>query len=85
MVDVSFLEQERSLPDGSGRRPVVQWHVFRRREAAAAFAPAIRLAEGQQLVGGYSRDSVGPLWWVGVKVEDVSRWGNVAAINKHAG
>jgi len=85
MVNVSFLEQERSLPDGSGTSPVVQWHVFRRREDAEAFVPAIQLAAGQQLVGGYSRDSVGPLWWVGVKVEDISRWGNVGAIHKHAG
>lgn len=85
MVDLSFLGEERSLPDAAGRSNVVQWHVFRRREEAEAFVPAVRLGAGQALVGGYSRDSVGPLWWVGVRVADIGRWGNAGAINKHAG
>lgn len=84
MSEAGFLTQERSLPDGSGRGNVVQWHVFRDREQAEAFIPAIQLAAGQQLVGGYSRDSIGPFWWVGVQVEQIERWGHPGAINKHA-
>lgn len=85
MPDLSFLERERSLPNREGHGRVVQWHVFRAREQAAAFAAAIVLGDDQDLVGGYSRDSVGALWWVGVQVRDLSRWGNLRAINKHAG
>lgn len=83
MVDADFLSHEQSLPEGHGRDRVVQWHVFRTREAAVAFIPGVRLTEGQQLVGGYTRDSVGPLWWVGVRVNDLERWGNRGAVNKH--
>ncbi|NIR62079.1 MAG: hypothetical protein GWO02_22640 [Gammaproteobacteria bacterium] len=78
---LEFLSQERPLPHG-GRDNVVQWHVFRTREAAEAFAPSVRLGAGQRLVGGYSRDSIGPLWWVGVQVDDIERWGNRQAVNK---
>lgn len=85
MPDLSFLAHERSLPDREGRGGVVQWHVFRSREQAGEFASAVKLGDQQALVGGYSRDSVGPLWWVGVQVQDLSRWGNLRAINKHAG
>ena len=79
-----FLMHERSLPRGDGKDNVVQWHVFRSREAAEEFIPSIVLSEGQHLMGGYSRDSIGALWWVGVVVDDLARWGNRAAINKHA-
>ncbi|WP_018953678.1 hypothetical protein [Thioalkalivibrio sulfidiphilus] len=83
MVDEDFLAHELALPEGHGKDHVVQWHVFRSREAAEAFMPHVKLAEGQQLVGGYTRDSVGPLWWVGVQVDDLDRWGNRTAVNKH--
>lgn len=84
MREAGFLTQERSLPDGSGRGNVVQWHVFRDRTQAEDFIPAIQLDEGQGLVGGYSRDSIGPFWWVGVQVANLSHWGNRSAINKRA-
>lgn len=83
MRDLDVLDHELALPEGHGRDGVVQWHVFRTREQAEAFLPGIRLGEGQHLVGGYTRDSVGPLWWLGVQVEDIRRWGNRAAVNKH--
>lgn len=76
--------EERSLPDHSGRDNIVQWHVFRSEEAARNHVPAIKLGEGQELVCGKTSDSIGPIWWVGVRVEDLSRWGNRGAINKHA-
>jgi hypothetical protein len=83
MIDEDFLSHELSLPEGHGKDRVVQWHVFRSREAAEAFIPHVRLNEDQHLVGGYTRDSVGPLWWVGVQVGDLDRWGNRNAVNKH--
>ncbi len=85
MSEYRFLAAERSLPDRENRGNVVQWHVFRSREQAQAFIPSIRLTPGQELVGGYSRDSVGAFWWVGVQVADLAQWGNPGAINKHAG
>ncbi|HQU14958.1 MAG: hypothetical protein B7Z66_01850 [Chromatiales bacterium 21-64-14] len=81
----SLFLTERALPREPGDGNVVQWHAFRRREDAERFGPAVRLGPGQRLVGGHTRDSVGPLWWVGVQVDDLSRWGNRQAINKRAG
>lgn len=83
MREVDLLDHELALPEGHGKDRVVQWHVFRTKAQAEAFLPGVRLAEGQSLVGGYTRDSVGPLWWVGVQVDDVDRWGNRQAVNKH--
>lgn len=82
MRDEELLDHELALPDGHGKDRVVQWHVFRTRRRAEDFMRSIRVGDGQCLVGGYTRDSVGPLWWLGVQVEDVERWGNSAAVNK---
>ena len=84
MTDSDVLARERPIPDGSGTDGVVHWRVFRRAEDARAYIPAIQLGDGQRIVGGYSRDSVGALWWLGVQVDNVSAWGNLSAINKHA-
>lgn len=80
------LAQERSLP---GKRPeedrIVYWHVFRRAEDALAFAGNILLEDDEALVGGYTRDSIGPVWWVGVQVADLAAWGNRGAVHKIGG
>lgn len=81
----SLFLNERALPRAPGDGNVVQWHAFRRREDAERFVPSVRLGPGQQLVGGRTRDSLGPLWWVGVQVDDLDQWGNRQAINKRAG
>ena len=73
MAQQQILDQERSLPDHSGKGNVVQWHVYRTREEAEAHMQNIRLAADQHLVGGYSRDSIGPLWWLGVQVDDLQQ------------
>jgi hypothetical protein len=83
MSEYVFLEEEQPLPEGHGRDRIVQWHVFRSRPQAQAFARAVRLGPGQQLVGGFTRDSVGVLYWVGVQVDDLDAWGNLGAVNKH--
>lgn len=80
----SILDEQRSLPQGRGQDGIVQWRYFRRREDAVKHLHnAIRLADDQTLVGGCSQDSLGPLWWVGVKVGNVGDWGNLQAVNKH--
>lgn len=83
MTQLAFLEEEKSLPEGHGADHVVQWHVFRSRSQAEAFAHGIYLEGGQELVGGHTRDSIGLLYWVGVYVADLEQWGNRAAVNKH--
>ena len=83
MREEEMLNHELALPEGNAKDRVVQWHVFRTRQQAEAFVPGVRLGEGQSLIGGHTRDSIGPLWWVGVQVEDVAQWGNARAVNKH--
>ncbi|OBS09954.1 hypothetical protein [Acidihalobacter prosperus] len=78
-----LLDVTRPLPQGHGIDGIVQWHCFRHREDAAGFVPSIRLLGAQQLVGGRTEDSLGPLWWVGVRVDNLGRWGNLQAVNKH--
>lgn len=82
MYDAGFLNQERSMPSPGGKGNVVQWRVFRTKTEAEDCIRSVRLEQGQRLVGGYSRDSIGPLWWVGVQVDDIAEWGNRQAINK---
>ena len=79
-----MLERARGLPVRGLQTRVVMWHVFRDPERADEFASHIVLAEGQRVVGGVDRDSLGRLWWVGVEVDDLSLWGNIGAIHKHA-
>ncbi len=82
----AFLAMQRELPlhDQHGGKQVVQWHVFRDMGEADEFADHIMLGDDQLLVGGAARDSVGEFWWVGVEVGDLSHWGNLTAVNKHA-
>jgi hypothetical protein len=65
MTHLAILEEERSLPEGHGADRIVQWHVFRSRPQAERFADGIHLGAGQELVGGFTRDSLGILYWVG--------------------
>ncbi|HDP90121.1 MAG TPA: hypothetical protein ENN42_09255 [Thioalkalivibrio sp.] len=84
MHDIDILAHELSLPEGHGHDRVVQWHVFRSQDQARHFMDNIRLGEGQNIVGGRTRDSLGAIWWVGVQVDDLEKWGNGQAVNKHA-
>ena len=80
----SFLTEYRSLPVSAASNKVVSWHVFRTVSEAEEYADGVRLGSSQRIVGGMDADSVGKLWWVGVEVEDIARWGNHGAVNKHA-
>jgi hypothetical protein len=84
MSEQAIFEHNAPLPSGDGSDGVVHWHVFRDPDLARQFVPSIRLSEGQILVGGRTEDSVGSLWWLGVRVDDIERWGNRRALNKHA-
>ena len=83
-MNTQFLSQISRMPTRDGANHVVSWHVFRRLSEAEDYAENIMLAGDQQMVGGIDFDSVGSLWWVGVAVDNVARWGNVNAVNKHA-
>lgn len=78
------LATERPLPhqEDAEKHRIVYWHVFREEDEAMRFANHIQLVKGEQLVGGCHKDSIGPLCWVGVQVEDIGKWGNRAAIHK---
>lgn len=79
----TLLDESRPLPQGRGQDGIVQWRYFRRRDDAVNYLQnAIRLDKDQTLVGGCTRDSVGPLWWVGIHVGNVGDWGNLRAVNK---
>jgi len=78
------LAVDRPLPhqkDAIEQR-IVYWHVFRRQEDALTFARHIQMPADEQLVGGKGHDSIGPLYWVGVQVECLEKWGNRAAVHK---
>ena len=79
-----FLAEFRQLPGHQANNRVVQWHVFRDIFQADEYSSHIHLSNGQTIVGGSDADSIGPLWWVGVEVDDLKQWGNRAAVNKHA-
>lgn len=83
MQDHDLLAHELALPEGHGHDHIVQWHVFRTRDAAEEYIPCIKLDDGQAIVGGHTRDSVGALYWVGVQVDNLAAWGNDTAVNKH--
>lgn len=72
------LKAPRPLPADPVAERIVSWHVFRRQEEAREFGRHILLGKGEELIGGLTRDSLGPLYWVGVRVED-SKPGAIAA------
>lgn len=77
---VAVLKNERALPDDPVQEKIVLWRTFRNTDEAVKFSGSVMLGDGQQLVGGIAHDSVGPLYWLGVHVENVSQWGNTKAI-----
>ena len=79
-----FISEQRVLPTQTSEDTVVHWHIFRSLDEAEDYAEHIQLGEGQRIVGGTDSDSIGVLWWGGVEVDDVARWGNQGAVNKHA-
>lgn len=83
-MKTQLFTQLRQVPTRNDENHVVSWHVFRSLSEAESYADHIVLNHGQFLAGGVDHDSVGSLWWVGVEVDDISRWGNVSAVNKHA-
>lgn len=80
----NFFSRLHPLPTRLENPHVVSWHGFRTLLEAESYADNVILNDGQTLTGGIAQDSVGLLWWVGVEVADLSRWGNSGAINKHA-
>lgn len=79
-IEQAALEQLRPLPKDPAHERIVLWRIFRTTEDAIKFSSSVLLGEGQQLVGGQSADDIGTLYWVGVQVDDLARWGNRRAI-----
>lgn len=75
-----LLKTEADLPQDPANERIVLWKTFRSENEAVDYSRAIILEEDQHLVGGASRDSAGPLYWIGVQVEDLEAWGNSQAI-----
>lgn len=79
-ISQQTLLTPRPLPRDPVRERIVVWRSFRAPEEAVEYSTHILLSKGQDLVGGCTRDDIGPIYWVGVQVEDLSRWGNTRAI-----
>ena len=77
---VAMLQRPHPLPEHPIEEQIVFWRTFRRIDEAAAFSHAIMPGDGQTLVGGRTRDSLGELYWIGVHVDDLGKWGNTKAI-----
>lgn len=75
-----LLNQPRSLPQDPVRERVVMWKGFRTLDAAATYSTAVMLGQGQEIVAGKTSDSIGDLYWIGVRVDDLAKWGNTKAI-----
>lgn len=75
-----LLSASRALPQDPVKEHIVMWKIFRTLDQAASYSQFILLGEGQQVVGGKTRDSVGELYWIGVHVDDLAKWGNTKAI-----
>lgn len=76
------IDRHAALPNQDPvRERIVNWHVFRRRDSALKFARNIMIESGVSLIGGNTSDSVGSLWWVGIRVDNLERWGHKSAIH----
>lgn len=77
------LDSQRPLPnEDPAASHIVYWHVFRHKDEVRAFARQVMLDAGEHLISGTARDSIGQLWWLGIKVDDLEAWGNRRSINK---
>lgn len=77
-----LLHTPHPLPQDPVAERVVLWRLFRSVEDAHAYSGAIHLGDNQQLVGGCTRDSLGDVFWLGVQVDDLAKWGNTRAIQR---
>lgn len=60
--------------DDAEMRLVSFSRTFRERAKALQFAQNIELGIGETLIGGCTKDSIGQLWWLGVRLDSVERW-----------
>lgn len=81
-MPTAILNEMREAPSIQPMENVVNWSIFRRRSEAEDYIHNIRLGKDQILVGGQGRDSIGPYWWVGVRVQDLEKWGSPHAVHK---
>lgn len=77
---VALLGRPRPLPRDPVGEQVVLWRTFRAVADAVRFSHDIMLGDGQHIIGGVTEDSLGRLYWIGVHVDDLAKWGNTRAI-----
>ena len=72
----SELLEYRPLPNAlSAESQLIAFaRAFRHRDEALQYAQHILLDRGQHLTGGYTIDSVGDLWWIGVQMDTLDQW-----------
>lgn len=75
-----LLLTHRPLPQDPVQERIVLWRSFRTEQEARDYAQHVMLGAGQHLVGGTCEDSVGAMYWIGVQVDDIAKWGNTKAI-----
>ena len=70
------LQLERPLPHRTNAEElhIAFSHVFRQQDQALNFAKNIMLNDGESLIAGRAQDSIGNLWWLGVRITDLERW-----------
>ncbi|MHB1942585.1 MAG: hypothetical protein ACYDDA_12510 [Acidiferrobacteraceae bacterium] len=76
----TVLQKPRSLPQDPAGERIVLWRIFRTTADAMTFSDSVLLSEGQHVIGGAAADDIGVLYWVGIQVDNLARWGNSKAI-----
>jgi len=82
----NLLDIESTIPRKSNaeNRLISYSHIFRDKNKAVEFARNIRLGAGESLTGGYTIDSIGRLWWLGVQLDSFEQWQNNGGYHRAA-
>lgn len=59
-------------------------YMFRDKEKALQFSRDIKLSRFESLAGGYTEDSIGRLWWLGVKISNSDHWRSGGGFHRFA-
>ncbi len=83
---IENLNQKRPVPDHNNAKSLLVTYsrVFRSASSALEFARNIMLNDNEHLTGGCSQDSVGPLWWIGVRVNKLEKWRSGGGFHRRA-
>lgn len=73
---VEDLKIESEIPTRSSAESLLVSYsrLFRKYDEAVEFAKNMMLSDGESLIGGCAKDSVGDLWWAGIQVNKFEQW-----------